>query len=344
MSTLLVYAPAMAHTKAYHPESHHRLASIIPHLESFGVMPDLEMVEPVKANLEQLMRVHTSDLIEQIQHVSWRGGGVLDHGDTYATAESYHLARLAVGGCCTAVDQIMRGQAKNGMSLVRPPGHHATSGQASGFCLFNNAAAAARQAQVVHGAKRIVILDFDVHHGNGTQEIFYLDDSVLFISTHLFAPFFYPGIGRSHEVGAGYGLGYTLNVPLPPLVGDEGYCQIMKELVLPKAAAFNPDLILVSAGYDAHWQDPLAQGGLSLKGYAQISRYLVEMANTLCNGRILFVLEGGYELQVLSYGILNTLYALLGRDDIRDPLGPMPQQEPDVTDLLHQLKARHLLN
>jgi acetoin utilization deacetylase AcuC-like enzyme len=344
MSSLLVYAPALPHTKAYHPESHHRLASVMTYLDRFGVLPDLTPLEPMAATLEQLMRVHTAELIERIQQISWRGGGLLDHGDTYATAESFRLARLAVGGCCDAVDRIMTGQARNGIALVRPPGHHAASNQAGGFCLLNNAAAAARQAQEVHDAKRVAIIDFDVHHGNGTQEIFYLDDSVLFVSTHLFAPYFYPGIGQSNEMGAGHGFGFTLNVPLPPFVGDEGYCRIMRELVLPKVAAFQPDMILVSAGYDAHWQDPLAQGGLSLKGYARICRYLVQMANELCHGRILFILEGGYELNVLNSGILNTIYAMLGRDEIQDTIGPMPQQEQDVTDLLHQLRVRHLLN
>lgn len=344
MGTLIVYAPALAHTKTYHPESHHRLASVMTYLDQFGVLPDLTPVEPMAATMEQLLRVHTAVLIERIQQISWRGGGILDHGDTYATSESFRSARLAAGGCCEAADKIMSGQSRNGIALVRPPGHHASSDQASGFCLLNNAAVAARHAQETHGAKRVAIIDFDVHHGNGTQEIFYLDDSVLFVSAHLFAPFFYPGIGRSNEVGAGRGFGYTLNVPLPPYVGDDGYCRIMRELVLPKAAAFQPDLLLVSAGFDAHWQDPLAQGGLSLQGYANICRYLVEMANTLCNGRILFILEGGYELNVLNSGILNTIYALLGRDEIQDSIGPMPQQEQDVTDLLLQLKDRHLLN
>jgi acetoin utilization deacetylase AcuC-like enzyme len=344
MSTLLVYAPALAHTKTYHPESHRRLESIMRHLDAFGVLPDLTPIDTAPATLEQLMRVHSAGLIEQIQNLSWSGGGILDHGDTYATKESFRLARLAVGGCCQAVDRVMSGQARNGIALVRPPGHHAGSERVSGFCLFNNVAAAARQAQQVHGAKRVAILDFDIHHGNGTQEIFYLDDTVLFISTHLFAPFFYPGNGRSNEMGAGHGLGYTLNIPLPPFVGDEGYCRIMKELVLPKLAAFQPDLLLISAGYDAHWRDPLAQGGLSLLGYAQICRYLVRLAGQLCHGRILFILEGGYEINALAYGILNTIYALLERDDIQDPIGPMPQQEQDVTDLLKQLKERHLLN
>ena len=343
MSTVLVYAPALAHTKAYHPESHHRLKATLQHLDNFGVLADLTRIDPKPATMAQWMRVHTPELIDHIQQVSFMGGGILDHGDTYATAQSFDLAKLAVGGCCQAVDEIMTGRADNGIALVRPPGHHAESDRVTGFCLFNNVAAAARHAQEEHGVKRVAILDFDVHHGNGTQEIFYLDDTVLFSSAHLFTPFFYPGGGRSNEVGAGHGFGHTLNIPLPPLVGDEGYCQIMQELVLPKIAAFNPDIILVSAGFDAHWQDPLAQEGLSLTGYARICRYLVAMAADLCEGRILFVLEGGYELRVLSLGILNCIYALLGQDEIRDPIGPMPETENNVTHLLRQLKERHLL-
>lgn len=344
MTTLLVYAPALAHTKAHHPENSARLAAVWPALENFGVLADVTAVPPTLATPEQLQRIHTPGLIEQIRQVSAKGGGLLDHGDTYATAESYNLASLAVGGCCAAIDQVMTGQASNGFALVRPPGHHAESNRVSGFCLFNNVAAAARQAQKVHNAQRILIVDFDVHHGNGTQEIFYQDDSVMFISIHLYGPYFYPGVGASHEMGERNGRGYTVNVPLPPRVGDVGYNRIFNEIVRPKAMAFQPDVILVSAGFDAHWQDPLAMAGLSLTGYARIARTLVALAEELCHGRILFVLEGGYQLEVLTYGALNTIYALLGRDEILDPLGPLPQRESDVTEILSQLKQRHLLN
>jgi acetoin utilization deacetylase AcuC-like enzyme len=187
-----------------------------------------------------------------------------------------------------------------------------------------------------------LIFDFDVHHGNGTQEIFYHDDSVLFVSMHMFAPYFYPGIGDSDEMGYGDGTGYTLNVPLPPGVGDAGYCRVLNELVWPKVEAFAPELILVSVGFDAHWQDPLASAGLSLTGYAQISRNLVRLADELCNGRILFILEGGYHLDILTAGVHNVLYSLLGRDEIQDSFGPMPYTEADVTQLLSQLRKRHL--
>ncbi|MCB8967587.1 MAG: histone deacetylase [Chloroflexota bacterium] len=344
MSTAFVYAPALAHTRRNHPENHQRLAQLLPTLEQFGVLPALTAVNPQTATLEQLARVHTAEYIDKVREVAHRGGGVLDHGDTYVTPESYQLARLAAGGTIAAVDAMMAGAVQNGIVLVRPPGHHAEADRAGGFCLFNNVAIAARHAQTVYGLKRVLVIDFDVHHGNGTQHIFYEDNTVFFASVHMFAPYyFYPGIGSSHEMGEGNGHGYTLNVPLPPHVGDTGYTQIFQELVWPKATAFRPELIVVSAGFDAHWQDPLAAEGLSLTGYARVTQLLMQMAQDLCNGRILFVLEGGYQQTALTYGILNTIYALLGRDEIHDPLGPMPTPEHDVTDILRQLRQRHLI-
>ncbi len=307
-------------------------------------MDKVMAVPPAPATLEQLRRVHSASLIEQIRYVSGAGGGLLDYGDTYATAASYELARLAVGGCCTAVDCIMTGQADNGMALVRPPGHHAEAHRVSGFCLFNNIAVAARHAQVVHGVKRVLIFDFDVHHGNGTQDIFYDDDTVLFVSMHLFAPYFYPGAGALNEAGSSRGRGFTLNVPLPPGVGDWGYNRILDEVVFPKVMAFQPELVLISVGFDAHWQDPLANAGLSLTGYAQITRSLIRLVEEACNGRILFILEGGYHHQVLIAGVHNVLYALLGRDEIQDTLGPTPYAEADITRLLDKLKRQHLPN
>ena len=343
MSTILVYAPAMRHTKQGHPESNGRIAAMLPVLEEYGLLSPLTRLKPAPASVQQLQRVHTRRLIERIRQVSAYGGGLLDQGDTYATADSYELARLAAGGTATAVDAIMTGQAKNGIALVRPPGHHAEADNVSGFCLFNNVAVAARQAQAVHNAKRIVILDIDVHHGNGTQDIFYGDPSVMFASMHLFAPYFYPGIGTLNEVGQQKGFGATLNVPFPPGVGDVGYNRVLDQVVVPKIQAFAPELMLVSIGFDAHWKDPLAMAGLSLTGYAQIARKLRACADAECNGRILFVLEGGYQYDATTFGILNVVNALLGRDEIIDPLGPMPYPEQDITHLLRQLKQSHLM-
>ena len=343
MPTAFVFAPALTHTKYQHPESHDRLATLIPELEAYNILADVVRIEPEPAKIAQLRRVHTAALIDEIRQVSQRGGGILDHGDTYATKDSYELARLAVGGTNKAVEAVLDGRAQNGLALVRPPGHHAESDHVSGFCLFNNVAAAARHAQATYGVERVLIVDFDVHHGNGTQEIFYYDDSVMFMSVHMFAPFFYPGIGSLNENGVGSGQGFTVNVPLPAHVGDIGYGRVIDELLSPKAKIFNPDLILVSIGFDAHWRDPLASAGLSLTGYAKIVRLMLAMADELCNGRILFVLEGGYLREALTLGILNTLYALTGKDKIVDPLGPMPYPENDISGLLDKLKRHHLL-
>jgi acetoin utilization deacetylase AcuC-like enzyme len=183
----------------------------------------------------------------------------------------------------------------------------------------------------------------DVHHGNGTQGIFYEDPSVLFVSAHMYADFFYPGTGAAGETGAGAGQGYTLNIPFPPVVGNLGYGRAISEVIRPKATAFAPGMMLVSIGFDAHWQDPLASADLTLSGYAQVARDLIQLAADLCQGRILFILEGGYLLEALSFGVLNTLYALLGRDQIEDPLGPSPRREQDVSRLLAQLKQLHRL-
>ncbi|MFN2138292.1 MAG: histone deacetylase [Candidatus Promineifilaceae bacterium] len=344
MTTLLLHAPALEHTKRGHPENSARLAGILPALERFGLLDDLAIVGPEPATNDQLRRVHTQGLIDFVRMICRQGGGLLDAGDTYATAQSYDLACLAAGSGCLAVDHIMRGHARNGFSVIRPPGHHAEIDHAGGFCLFNNVAVAARHAQFEYGVERVFILDIDVHHGNGTQDIFYEDNTVFFISMHLLAPYFYPGIGTLHEVGTRRGNGYTVNVPFPPGVGDMGYLRIWNEVLVSLVRKFQPQLILVSAGYDAHWQDPLAMARMSLTGYALLARSIVELAEELCEGRLLFVLEGGYQINVLTLGIANTFSALLGQDLIRDPYGINTAPERDISTLLEALSQRDLPN
>ena len=343
MTTLLLYAPAEGHARQHHPESIQRVAGLLPFFEEHGVLGDLDVTEAARAGREQLAQVHSTDLLSRIQRASESGLRQLD-SDTYVTAESYELARLAAGGCCRAVDRIVTGMARNGLAVVRPPGHHAGRNRVGGFCLLNNVAVAARYAQASHGLERVLIVDFDVHHGNGTQDIFYGDGTVLFISLHLYHSFFYPGTGGLKETGRGTGRGLTINVPFPPGVGDAGYGQAFEELILPKAREFNPQIIFVSAGFDAHWQDPLARANVSLKGFFRMCQVLVSLSDELCEGRILFVLEGGYHLQALRYGLLNTVNVLLGRDQMQDPLGLSLQQETTVTNLLRTLRQQHLLS
>jgi acetoin utilization deacetylase AcuC-like enzyme len=211
-----------------------------------------------------------------------------------------------------------------------------------GFCLLNNIAIAARHAQRAHGIAQVLIVDFDVHHGNGTQDALYDDPSIMFISTHQ-SPL-YPGTGMIGETGYGAGTGYTLNIPLPPGVGDSGYTTVFDHIVLPAARCFDPQLILVSAGFDAHWADPLANMRLSLAGFSALTRSLITLAQELCAGRIVFVLEGGYNLQVLSHGWANIARALLGQPDGDDPIGAASGHEPALTALLDRVRHVHKLD
>jgi acetoin utilization deacetylase AcuC-like enzyme len=341
MTTVFTYAPATGHTRVHHPENAQRLAELLSSFDRHGLRQQMAQLPIAPATLSQIKRVHTAEYIQYIEGLSLRGGGQLNP-DTYLTPESYQLALHAAGGCIAVVDAVAGGTARNGLALVRPPGHHAGTSRGEGFCLFNNIAIAARQAQEAHGRKRVLILDFDVHHGNGTQDIFYADDRVLFVSLHMMAPYFYPGTGRETETGRGAGKGYNLNIPFSPGVGDTGYVLALDEIVTPVVRQFGPEMILVSAGFDAHWQDPLAAAGLSLTGYARIVRRLLALADEFCNGQIVFVLEGGYFREALQTGLLNLAALLTGQDSIQDPLGPCPRPETDVTQLLSRLHRRYL--
>lgn len=341
MTTAFLFAPAGEHTLAHHPEGYERVAGLLPFLAHYQALEGVLQIQPQPASPAQMTRVHTHAHLQRVRTLARLGGGRIDP-DTYVTPQSYELGLLAAGGCVAMTNAILGGRAGNGLAVVRPPGHHASADRAEGFCLFNNVAIAARHAQEVYGVERILIVDFDVHHGNGTQRVFYEDDCVLFVSLHLYSRFFYPGLGDTQELGLGSGRGYTLNVPFPAGVGDHGYRQAFELLVRPKAVQFQPQLILVSVGFDAHWRDPLAAAGLSLTGYDFIVRYLLQLAADCCGGKIMFVLEGGYYREALHYGLLNLLNALTGREGCLDPLGPMPAPEQDVTNLLNRLAALHL--
>jgi acetoin utilization deacetylase AcuC-like enzyme len=342
MSTAYVYDPVyLEHNLPSHPENARRLERILAVLRDEEMLPRLTLLEPRPATIEELERIHTPAHIERVQRVAQSGGGYLDP-DTYVSPRSFDAALMAAGGLVRAVEAVLAGEVANGFALVRPPGHHATPTRAMGFCLFNNIAVAARAALASGQVERVFIADFDVHHGNGTQDIFADDPAVFYFSTHQ-SPY-YPGTGRWDETGRGAGEGTLLNVPLPTLVGDSGYAQIFAELAWPLAERFQPDLILVSAGYDAHWSDPLAQMNLSLTGYAWMERELASMAQQLCDGCIAWTLEGGYQLDVLAYGVLNSLYAMLGESTIADPLGSSPYPERPVDALITRLKEVHSLN
>jgi acetoin utilization deacetylase AcuC-like enzyme len=287
------------------------------------------------------LAAHTEDYLELLARTSRLTGVAMMGMDTYVTPQSYEIARLAAGGVLRAVDAVMRGETDSALAAIRPPGHHATPSMGMGFCLLNNVAIAARYAQRAHDSERVLIVDYDVHHGNGTQDVFYDDPTVLYISTHQ-SPL-YPGTGAVNDTGRGVGTGFTLNIPLPPGVGDHGYARVFEDIILPAARRFDPELILVSVGFDAHWADPLANMQLSLAGYDRLARMLVTAARELCAGRIVFVLEGGYNLQVLGQGWANVARALLGDEAPGDALGPARQPEPPVDLLVDRIRQVHKL-
>jgi acetoin utilization deacetylase AcuC-like enzyme len=335
------------HTLSGHPEYAGRILRVWDVMDRSDVRGDLLAVDPTAASLEQLYRVHDPRYVESVQRACQIAAGepegaVLLDPDTYVLPISYEVAQLSAGGVLRAVDAVITGRAENGLAVVRPPGHHATPVRGMGFCLFSNVALAARHAQATSDAiKRILIVDFDVHHGNGTQAAFYDDPSVLFISTHQYP--LYPGTGAMQDIGEGDGRGTTINIPLKAGTGSEGFRLLYERVVWPAARRFKPDLILVSAGFDAHWVDPLAGLHLDLEGFGHLTRELIRMARELCGGRIVFVMEGGYDLDALSHGVLNIAYALRGQDQVVDPLGGVDLPQQDTSALADQLVALHQL-
>ncbi len=341
MATGYVYDPIyLEHDLRGHPENQQRLRAILRVLEDHRMLERLTHIPAMPITAAHLERVHSPRYIELVRRVAQQGGGHLDM-DTYVRPASYDAALMAAGGLVEATRAVLDGEVDNAFALVRPPGHHALRGRGMGFCLFNNVAIAARYALAERGLDRVLIVDFDVHHGNGTQDEFEADPAVMYISTHQYP--YYPGTGYWNETGQGDGAGSIVNVPLSGGVGDEGFARIFDEVVGPVAWRFQSQLILVSAGYDAHWDDPLAYMQLSVGGYAAIGQALKDLAGELCNGRLVFTLEGGYHLEALAYSILNTFAVLLGDDDWRlvDPLGPSPGGERPVDDVIARVRQVH---
>ncbi len=330
-----------AHNLPGHVENAERLRAIHQLLNERGLPDRMLRLTPEPANRAQLLMAHADDYLGLLAWTETQKGLQLGP-DTYVLPQSFEIARLSAGSAIKGVDAVLSGQADNALVCARPPGHHATPAMGMGFCLLDNIAIAARHAQNAYGLKRVMIVDYDVHHGNGTQDIFYADPSVMFLSTHQYP--WYPGTGAVDEVGEGEGVGATVNVPLPAGVGDEGYGQVYQQIVWPVVRRFEPQLMMVSAGFDAHWADPLCQMKLTLKGYDLLTRELMAMADAFCSGRIVFVLEGGYNLTSLSHGVLNVAHALLGDSDLVDPLGPAKGAEPGIASLIGQIKRIHKLD
>ena len=314
-----------------HPERAERLRAISDALAPYE--SSLVRLSPRMAEEEELLRVHDLHHVRTVAASAAQPHSQFD-ADTFGCEESFGVARLAAGSTTDLALEIARGHFRSGLSAVRPPGHHAESHQPMGFCLFNNVAIAARALQAELGLEKLMILDWDVHHGNGTQHTFESDPSVLYVSTHQYPH--YPGTGAFGEAGQGAGTGATVNLPMPPGCGDAEYIGLIQRVVVPVARNFGPQMILVSCGFDAHRDDPLAGMQVSESGYHAMTILLRELADELCDGRLLFVLEGGYALSGLQEGTGAVLSGLLA------PTNPPPvplQEAPPGSSLKSLIEA-----
>lgn len=323
-SPLAIFYPEghQAHAQAGHPERPERVEAIRQALEAASVWRQADFVEPLQLSDEVLQTVHRPSLLQRLQALSAQG---LDYEpETYLTPKSWQLALNAAGGAAATAAAVWRRESSTGFALSRPPGHHATPQHAMGFCLLNNVALAAEHLLQNQGARRLAILDMDVHHGNGTQDVFYARGEVLFICTHQ-SPL-YPGSGFLNERGVGAGEGATCNLPLPPFSGDDAFDAAWQQVAIPLLDRFQPDMLLVSFGFDSHWRDPLANLQVSAAGYARQVAALKAWADSKCGGRIMLNLEGGYDLEAGAACSLAASQALLGTE-VTDALGPAPQAE-----------------
>ena len=292
-----------------HVESKARLQAIYGLLQSYPHRDRLLAISPRLATPEEILWVHTPRLFKQIERTAGQPFVVIDP-DTVASARSYEVARLAAGAVLAAIDHVFQGRGRRAFAFLRPPGHHAEPDRAMGFCLFNNVAIGAAYAQRRYGLSRILIVDFDVHHGNGTQAVFYETPQVFYISTHQHP--LWPGTGAPTEAGRGKGLGYTLNFPLPPGTKDATYCGVFETIIEPIAEQYRPELVLVSAGFDPYFDDPLANMRVTPAGFQAMTRSLLTIADRHCGGKAVFVLEGGYNLQGLQDSTRAVLDEMLG--------------------------------
>lgn len=340
-SAYLTHPSFTEHDFPRHPEHGGRIQAVWSALEAAGLAAQLRELAPAPATEEQILAVHTTEHLRRLVEISQMNRMVMIDQDTYALPCSLDVSRLAAGAMIGAVDAVCAGGADNAMAIVRPPGHHATAKRQMGFCLLNNVAIGARHALTKHHLNRVMILDYDVHHGNGTQDIFYGDPAVMFMSIHQ-SPY-YPGSGSLGEVGEAGGGGATLNIPVAAGHGDRSYRLMFEEVVIPATKRFKPDLMLISAGFDAHWADPLAGMRLSLAGYDWLARACLELAARVCGGKIVFLMEGGYDLQALSQGWCNIARALLGIEELSDPYGAAEEgaSAGDIQKLINRVRAIH---
>ena len=294
-----------------HPESAARLEAIVAGLQAAGLWDRVPRIDAPAAALERLQLIHPADYVARLQQAIGRGARVVDSADTEVSAGSFQAALKMAGAGMQAVDDVLGGKTTAGFVLGRPPGHHALPDLAMGFCLLANLALAARHAQQAHGLERIAVIDWDVHHGNGTQAAFYGTETVQFISLHEYP--LYPGTGAEDETGSGAGRGFTCNIPLAAGAGDERYLELLEGPVTDILTSYRPDIIFISAGFDAHAADPLGHMQISSAGFAAMTRQIKQLAGELCNGRIVSFLEGGYDLEALAESVVAHVAELAHR-------------------------------
>ncbi len=326
----------LKHNTGNHPENAERLRAIMRQLKESGFMEKLRRIVPVKASEEQIAYVHVPEYIKKVEAMCKGGGGMLDL-DTPICRDTYEIALLSAGGVIKAVDEVMdeSNNLRRIFALIRPPGHHATANKGMGFCIFNNIAITAEHLKRRYGIKRVLIADWDVHHGNGTQEVFLEDPSVLYLSTHQYPH--YPGTGWIDEVGKGEGEGYTVNVPLPAGTDDVGYLYALQNILVPIANDFNPEFVLVSVGFDAHSADPLASMNVTSSGFGLFTDVIKEIAEKNSKGRIIMALEGGYNLKAIAESALSVFNSLLS--NAREKKEVAMREEEKVRKRVEEIKA-----
>jgi acetoin utilization deacetylase AcuC-like enzyme len=331
MTTAYTWVPSPEHKYPDHPEHPNRLTELEARLQSFGA----QRLESNPATRGEIARVHSREMIALVEEASRMGPEVIDYAPTFVTRTSFEDALLASGGTLGCVRAVWAGEAANAFAIVRPPGHHAEPEHAMGFCLFNNVAIAARDL-LERGAARVLVVDYDAHHGNGTQAAFLEDERLAYLSTHQWG--IYPGTGRMDD--APHAKGRIVNVPLPAYAGDACFAQISEQVITPFVRSFRPDMILVSAGFDSHWDDPITALGLSSAGFYALSKRLMELASEHCKGKIVFVLEGGYSPRNVSNGAAAVFAALTGSPFV-DPGDKSPRTEPELAKMIESICAWH---
>ena len=347
MTVALLYdSIALNHHTGSHPENARRLQAVTDRLKSEGLWEAVPRLEFEAVDRDLLETVHDPKYVRLLEEFAGHGGGALT-ADTIMSSGSFDAACHAAGAAVRGAEAVLDGEVGQSFTLMRPPGHHACRAAGMGFCLFNSVALAAVQLTQGRNTGRVMVVDFDVHHGNGTQELLYDDGRTLFISAHQHPA--YPGTGMLNETGEGAGEGLTINIPLPPEVGDAGYERVFDEVIAPAARRYQPWIILVSAGFDAHWTNYRQLGsilmGVTVGGFAMMVGKLKALAEELCEGRLSLVLEGGYDLEALGWSVAATLRVLRG-EEWDDPVGAAPHlgPEPDISALLAEVRSIHGLD